>query len=82
MVQSVRLALSGVSKDGDYLEELTGIATQSTHKLLLILHLRIKTTISLVGMTICYQKGWNVGVPASPPSRPPNGSCKHSPVLL
>lgn len=65
VVQSVRLALSSVSKDGDHLEQLTGIATQPNYKLLLILHLRIKTTSALLAWqrhTDALSKGWNTTV--------------------
>ena len=43
MVQGVGLALPGVPKDGDHLEELVRPAPQSAHKVLLILHLSIHT---------------------------------------
>lgn len=43
MVQGVGLALPGVPKDGDHLEELIRPAPQSAHKVLLILHLSIHT---------------------------------------
>lgn len=63
VVQRVRLALSGVPKDGDHLEQLTGVATQPAHKLLLILHLRITTTSALLARQrhtgTCGTQGWD-----------------------